>query len=100
MRTPSTYNPVALAAAYSPSRTAWPIALLVTLTVVQQAHGQPSASRTAYPGYRPQINVPAEMTEPVNDEVPFEETRLAAMPVRSYHIKLKIRSIQKGQMNL
>ena len=104
MRTPSTYNPGALAAAYSPNKTAWPIALWVmTLTAVkQQAHGQPLTGRTSYLGaaYRPQPAPPLAVSAATPDEVPFEETQLAAMPVRSYRVKAKIRSIEKGQLHL
>lgn len=99
---PATYNPGSLAVAYSPSPTAWPTALWITLAVMQQAHGHQPAGRSSYLGaaYRPQTGVSEESMVSPTGELPFEETRLAALPVRSYRVKAKIRSWKKGQLHL
>lgn len=97
MRHATTYNPAALQTAYRPVGQL-PLALLavaLTAAPVPAAVAQP----TAYPraSYRPQ---PAELLPHATETPVFEETCLLALPTRSYRVKVKVKAVKRGHLQL
>lgn len=104
-----TYTPARLAAAYSPNRPGWPLAVCLTLVIGQSAMTKPLATRpTAVrrpvysgAGYAPQC----ASTETGGDALPeqeafLEEVSLPAMPKRSYQIKMHVQQVEKGRLRM
>lgn len=106
MRQLQTYNPARLAAAYSPNRPSWPLAVWLTLVVGQAAIAKPQAAklpaaRLMHLGarYLPQAVSGSSEGLLEYDDL-REEVRLPALPKRQYQINMRVQQIKKGRLRM
>lgn len=106
MRQLQTYNPARLAAAYSPNRPSWPLAVWLTLVVGQAAIAKPQtdklpAARLMQLGARYVPQAVSYSSEGfLEDEDLREEVSLPAMPKRQYLINMRVQQITKGRLRM
>ena len=95
--TATTYNPVALQLGYRPAGAALPMALCWLLVVTPPAAAAPVPGVGAHPrsAYVP---LAARLGVQVPAEEAFDETVLAAMPVRGYRVKGVVRNLKQGEL--
>jgi hypothetical protein len=101
-----TYNPARVAAAYSPNRPSWPLAVWLTLVISQAAIAKPSTGRL--PDTKPMRlgahYVPQAVSCAAEGALDSDDllaaVGLSAMPKRRYQIKMQVKEISKGRLRM
>lgn len=102
-----TYNPARVAAAYSPNRPNWPLAVWLTVVIGQSAMAkvpttEMTVGRASHCGacYVPQYAVSESDGDIIMPEALLTEARLPAMPKRQYQVKMRVKSVEKGRLRM